>query len=172
MDKLDLNDLSKGLPGVTAPVAVSYCEAAAVCLHIQDHHPTTNLLISGNSQKTIELDWTPVTDQQLRAHNDLQDATEEGAYAISFLLALQETDFTVIERSRKGTGIDYYLGYDDNAFQHSARLEVSGIACATPQSFVSRISQKSKQAAKIDEGLPSYICIVDFGQPHSFFGKA
>jgi hypothetical protein len=47
------------------------------------------------------------------------------------MLIRQLTQFTVIERSRKGTGFDYWLGSEDEAgelpFQNKVRLEVSGI---------------------------------------------
>ena len=57
--------------------------------------------------------------------------TEQAAYGTAFLIIRELTDLTVIERSRKGTGFDYWLGTFDTdegqLFQNKVRLEVSGI---------------------------------------------
>ncbi|MFN6464941.1 MAG: hypothetical protein RMZ41_024410 [Nostoc sp. DedVER02] len=47
------------------------------------------------------------------------------------MLIRQLTEFTVIERSRKGTGFDYWLGSEEETgelpFQNKVRLQVPGI---------------------------------------------
>lgn len=66
-----------------------------------------------------------------RCWNDQEYTTEQAAYGIALLLLSKLTEFTVVERSRKGTGFDYWLGKptdsSDLPFQKSMRLEVSGI---------------------------------------------
>ena len=63
-----------------------------------------------------------------RTHNDLQDATEAGACGLAILLVQLFVGYTVVERSVKGTGFDYWLGSENDAlFQNKARLEASGI---------------------------------------------
>jgi hypothetical protein len=49
----------------------------------------------------------------------------------AILLMRALTGYTVIERSRKGTGFDWWLGTEDNLFQGKVRLEVSGILRGT-----------------------------------------
>jgi hypothetical protein len=96
----------------------------------------------------------------------MPEATERGASAIAFLLMLQLTDYTVIERSRKGTGFDYWLGHkDDMIFQRAARLEISGILSGTAQTVDTRVAQKKKQTRRSDGALPAYIVVVEFGAP-------
>ena len=99
----------------------------------------------------------------------MQDATEYGAYGISFILIRQLTPFTIIERARKGPGFDYWLGYEDDIlFQKKARLEVSGILRGTDAEINSRSKQKLAQTAPSDGmGLHAYIVIVEFNQPTS-----
>jgi hypothetical protein len=109
-----------------------------------------------------------------RCWNDEEYATEQSAYGLhfAFLLILQLTDLTVIERSRKRTGFDYWLGIQDSTamlpFQRMARLEVSGIRRSSQSQINTRVKQKTKQTGVSDaEGLPAYITVVEFSGPIS-----
>jgi len=55
-----------------------------------------------------------------------------------------------IPANRIGTGIDWWLGTEDDLFQHKARLEVSGHLKATRSSVASRVSLKKKQTKQSD----------------------
>ncbi len=87
--------------------------------------------------------------------------------AILIILAL--TDYTVIRRSRKGTGIDSWLGYQDAdyPFQDAARLEVSGIRRGNDRILNARVSQKIRQTQPSDGALPAYIVVVEFSSPYA-----
>ena len=88
------------------------------------------------------------------------------------MLALHQTDYTVIERSRKGTGFDYMLGdRQEPFFIPKARLEVSGIMHETDGNTVEqRFRQKSKQTLKTDTTrLPAYVAVVEFSKPKAIF---
>ena len=94
------------------------------------------------------------------------------AYGVAILLILQLTTLTVIERSRKGTGFDYWLGSQDSTtmlpFQRMARLEVSGIRKGNRSQIKARVKQKTEQTGVSDaEGLPAYIIVVEFSRPIS-----
>ena len=83
------------------------------------------------------------------------------------------TDFTVIERSRKGTGFDYLLGEKHGDFYDpKARMEVSGISKETSTNTVlARYQAKVKQTDKSDDTMfPAYISIVEFSTPKALFG--
>ncbi|ETW93058.1 MAG: hypothetical protein ETSY2_52085 [Candidatus Entotheonella gemina] len=105
----------------------------------------------------------------LDAWADEQEATEYGACGIAILIILALTDYTVIRRSRKGTGIDYWLGYQDTdyPFQDAARLEVSGIRRGNDRVVAARVSQKIRQTKPSDEALPAYIVVVEFSRPYA-----
>ena len=82
------------------------------------------------SSPPLPLTWPATTDQARNCYNDRQFAAELGAYGIAVLLVERLTDLTVVERSRKGTGFDYWLGPKGRAqplFQDKQKLEVSGI---------------------------------------------
>jgi hypothetical protein len=134
--------------------------------------PGVILEVEGEFSTRFQLDWQLVTEQARRCWNDEEYTTEQAAYSIAFLLILQLTNLTVIERSRKGTGFDYWLGSQDSnlmlPFQRMARLEVSGIRKGSRSQINARVKQKTEQTRASDaEGLPAYIIVVEFSRPIS-----
>src|ERR1700680_191776 len=76
------------------------------------------------------------------------------------------TIYTVVERSRKGTGFAWWLGTEDNLFQGKARLEVSGILRGTTRRINSRIKARIGQTRQSDNlALTAYVVVVGFGTP-------
>lgn len=163
---LDLNDLGNGLPAITPDFGRALAEAGGVCLESQGHVQGVQLRVRGYSDKLYPLAWPSITEQTRRCWNDPEDATENGAMGIAVLLAQREIGYTVIERSWKGTGFDYWMG-DKSAypFQHKARLEISGIRKGNDQQVKARVQQKLKQTDRSDGILPAYVIVVEFGQP-------
>ena len=67
--------------------------------------------MEGIRTNPFSLAWEDTFDDQLqRTYSDEQSVVERAAVAVSVVLALRTTAYTVIERSRKGTGFDYMLG--------------------------------------------------------------
>ena len=165
---LDLNSLGNGLPAITPNFGMALAEAGGVCLESQNHARGVQLRVRGYSNRCYPLTWPPITEQALRCWNDHEVATEHGAMGIAVLLAQKEIGYTVIERSRKGTGFDYWMG-DVSAypFQNKARLEISGIREGNDQQVKARVQQKLKQTDRSDGALPAYVIVVEFGQPHA-----
>ncbi len=169
---LNLQSLNQGLPAITPAFGSAIAEAAAICLTDEAHQPGVTLEVKGEFSTQFKLDWQPVTEQTRRCWNDQEYTTEQAAYGIAFLLILQLTNLTVIERSRKGTGFDYWLGSQDSAitlpFERMARLEVSGIRKGNRSKINARVKQKIEQTGASDpEGLPAYIIVVEFSRPIS-----
>jgi hypothetical protein len=104
-----------------------------------------------------------------QTYADPDEAVEDGACAVAILLVRRITGRTKLELSRKGTGIDYWLGLPDDPgrpFQSKARLEVSGLLKGTDAQVNARVSQKQRQTQRSDStGLPVYVVIVEFGRP-------
>jgi len=144
-------------------------QAAVVCLDHQAHTSAVHLVVDGNFTATFSLSWSEeVTEAKRRFWNDLEDATQQGAYAVAILLIRALTGITVIERSRKGTGFDWWLGTEDNLFQGKARLEVSGILRGTTRRINSRIKARMGQTRQSDHlALTSYVVVMEFGTPRS-----
>ena len=171
---LDLNDLSNGLPAISPAWGAALAEVAGVCLESQGHAPSIQLYLYGYRNNVYKLAWPMITDQSRRTWNDLQEATEYGATAIAVLLAKREIGYDVVERSVKGTGIDYWMGDESDGppFQHKTRLEISGILKATGDSedavkreVSARVREKLKQTDRSGDTLPAYAIVVEFGSP-------
>lgn len=139
-----------------------------MCFDDQKHVSGAVIKIDGSFDREFSIVWQNVTDQMRRCWNDLEVTTENGAYAVALLLIKKLTDYTVVQRSRKGTGFDYWLGLkDDYLFQEMAKLEVSGIRNGTAKSISERKAIKIKQAQKTNNQLESYVVIVEFSTPIS-----
>lgn len=166
--KLELNRLGQEFHYLTSEFGTCLAHAAAICLEDQGHSDRVNLTVNGEFNRTFEIFRPSVTDQMRRTWNDEQVATEHGAYGIAFLLILDLTGLTVIEKSRKGPGFDYWVGEDNgDLFQNKTRLEVSGIRRGNDISMRARMREKIKQTEISDGFYPAYIVVVEFSRPIS-----
>src|SRR5690348_8923062 len=106
MDELDLNVLKVGLPGVSKARGAEHAEACLVCFGLHEHPSGVEFEVKGDYDNTFSVVWDDVlTDQIRRAWNDVDEATESGACGIAFLLILALTEYTIVRKSRKGTGV-------------------------------------------------------------------
>ena len=173
MRVIRLSDITKGLPGVTPIEGANLYENCLVEMHRCGHPEEVCIAMSGLTSESISLIWNDKYNEQMnRTYADEQSVTERAAVGVSVLLALELTDYTVIERSRKGTGFDYMLGdKDDPLFVPKARLEVSGIKQESETNTIdSRYRQKVNQMSVSDQTqLPGYISIIEFSTPKAIF---
>jgi len=82
---------------------------------------------------------------------------------IAILLALKLTDYTIVEKSARKNGFDYWLGKkDDILFQKKARLEISGIFNGSEKDINKRYNVKVKQTEQSDAlKIPAYIALLN-----------
>ncbi len=171
---LHLDKIKSGCPGLTIFAAGSLYEACLVSLSRKGHSSGCQLELTGDAPDTLKVIWDEEVDAQMeRTYADQQDATEDGAVCVAVLLALKLTPFTVIERSAKGTGIDYWLGQPgDPLFQKKARLEISGTFDGDEKELEKRYGQKATQATRSSgTGLPAYVSVTAFRFPKSKFAQ-
>jgi len=162
--KLALSSLRRGMEGLSPCKGRELAEAAEVCLHHGRHRSGVQLSVTGHWQTTRALVFEEPSPQALRTHADLQEATESGACALAIVVARDETGMEVIERARKGTGVDYWLGHVVGVFE--ARLEVSGILEGGDGQVARRARQKLEQMVRSDaDGIPGYAAVVEFASP-------
>jgi len=170
IEELFLNSLEKGTPGITGPFGACLADAAAVCLEEQGHCAGTKLLVEGSFKKSFHLWWNQTTEQIRRCWADRDVTTEHGACGVAILLAARFTRYTVLERSYRGTGFDYWLGTDDTPdtlFQRKVRLEVSGIRRGQSVLIDRRAKQKLQQVKRYESPLPTLVIVVEFSEPRS-----
>lgn len=171
---LDLLALCDGLPTLTPARGRAFAEAAGVSFeaagHLQDE---AIMVVRGLVNEEWLTRWPAVTEQMRRTYNDIPEATEEGAYGLAILVVRAITRLTVVERSAKGTGFDYWLGEDTGyPFQNKARLEVSGMLHGTASQVNARVRQKENQTRLSDKSrLPAYVVVVEYGEPQARVSK-
>lgn len=107
---LDLEELARGMPGLSPRMGAAMAEAAAVCLDDCGHHTPVPLTVDGDESRLYDLEWAPIGDQARRAWADEQRATEEGAYGIAILVVSNIRGHAALGRSMRGSGFDYWMG--------------------------------------------------------------
>jgi len=170
---LVLMRLGEGCPALTPDCGRSLAEAAAVCLEDQGHGSGIRLIVVGEYEGSFSIVRPVVTDQMRRCYNDPDEATENGACGVAILLVQELAGLTVVERSRRGTGFDYWLGPEEwYPFQNQARLEVSGIRTGSSGDIKARVKQKLQQTQQSDALLlPAYVVVVEFSRPMAEVAK-
>lgn len=161
---LCLSALARGMEGLSPAKGLELAEAASVCLGHGRHRSGVELAITGHWQRTRPLVFDEPSPQARRTHADLQEATESGACALAIAVARDETGMEVVERARKGTGVDYWLGRTVGVFE--ARLEVSGILAGGRPELERRVRQKLAQIQRAGPSdVPGYAAVVEFTDP-------
>jgi hypothetical protein len=164
-----LDTLAVAFPHIPPACGTMLAQAAILCLDKQGHVSGVPLTVKGSHIGVYTLHWSDrVTEPMQRFWNDWDEATEQAAYAVALVLMRAVTGYTVVERSRKGTGFDWWLGNDDNIFQAKARLEVSGILRGTEKRIRTRVLAKTRQTQQSDSvQLPAHVVVVEFGKPQA-----
>lgn len=170
-----IHDIKMGMPGISPAVGTQLYEAFMVCMIRLNHISTTKLSLAGEKEMTLSLHWDNYYNDQIdNSWKDQEYCTDHAAVCLSALLVKECTEYTIIQRSRKGTGIDYWLGKDtESPFMNSARLEVSGIFRESKTNTLDgRLKIKKKQSTASEyTKLPAYISIVEFSKPKAIFVK-
>jgi hypothetical protein len=174
---ISLAELRHPMPALTESGGGVMAEAASVCLAHCGHGISVKMEVyrgaDSPSAITCTIDRLVVTETLMRAYDDLQDATEDGAYGVAIMLLKRLEGYSVVKRARKRTGFDYWLGNEgDLSFQNRARLEVSGILTGDLSTARARLAQKLKQTIPTDyTQLPAYVVVVGYWHPASWVVK-
>jgi hypothetical protein len=177
MFEIDLDELRKGLPGFT-PIAGSFlAEAAIFCLEYCGHKTGVELNLElDDGQEQISLNWySELSPDAASTWQDEQELVEYAAVGIALPLILQVTDYSDVQRARKGSSVDFWLGRkDEYGFPIlEALLEVSGILKENPGNTLNaRLKQKKQQVQRSPyRNLPVYIIVVEFSMPKAKLEK-
>jgi hypothetical protein len=163
---LHLLSLAEGALGVTPAFGLFMAEAASVCFAERGHRSPVKLQVEGDLSAVFGVQVLEVTRQMRNAHHDQDEATEYGACAVAALILRDLMGLTVLRRSKKGTGFDYWLAPETSPlFRNASRLEVSGIRRGGEREIRARVRAKERQLAQSDASLPIYIAVVEFGSP-------
>lgn len=105
--------------------------------------------------------------------NDMEEATEYGAYGVALLAVARVVGATFAERSYKGPGYDFHLlppgaaqpADPDDIFGNKWALEVSGTLAGGTTEARARMRKKRKQVAEAKKAQPTLVAIVEFSEP-------
>ncbi len=151
-------------PGISEAVCASYTEAAEVCFARHHGPPLTELKIEccGNISAKV-LEWKQPDDDAIRAWNNRDDATRDGAYIVSLTTVEAELGKVALSRAETRTGADYYVGESGSKdLEEAYRLEVSGTDAGKRAELRSRLRKKERQALAGNSPLPAYASVVGF----------
>ncbi|MEL6590913.1 MAG: hypothetical protein AAFQ87_00185 [Bacteroidota bacterium] len=175
---IQLERLQEGLPAISPAFGAFLVEACQVCLAQAEHESGVELGVIGDINDQLALQWEGELTEQIRnSWLDLGEATEYGATAMAILLVLALTDLTVVGRSVKGTGFDYWLGPAESSreserFEEKVRLEISGILSGDLKLIERRVKAKLRQTQRSDHlGLPALVIVTEFRKLLSYFAE-
>jgi hypothetical protein len=115
-------------------------------------------------QENLELAWTAPDVRTQMTHANELDATEDGAYAVSFAVATH-AGYTVGRRAHHGSGSDYLLTRQGEPENDFVRLEVRGIArikLADRRLLDRALEAKVDQLGQGDLDRPGIAMVVGF----------
>jgi hypothetical protein len=162
---LQLADLGQRHPGVTKAVGDTYAEAASVCLSRHHESPIDVTAEYRAEGAECSLPWTPPSPSISRAHANTIDATEQGAYAVSFAAIEAIAGLVAVRRAETLTGADYYVapaGEDPDDMETCLRMEVSGVDAGGETVVRARLRQKLSQTEAGRSNLPALAAVIGF----------
>jgi len=164
---LRLSSLMDGMPGLTPAWGAVMAEAASVCLESQGHRLSVDLRVDGDFRELLVVQRLEVSEQMRNAHRNGDKTTEHGAYGVALLTVSRLTGETVLNQSWTMTGFDYRLGprQEEESFQDSTRLEISGIRKGTERTIRARVQEKITQMKSHPWIGPSLVAVVEFSRP-------
>lgn len=167
-----LEHLEEGYYSLSKRKAAAHAEASFYCLTAQNQVSGVEMEVQGTFTETFCIVWDyTMTEQIERTWRERNEATDEGACGIAFLLITNLTEYNDIGRAYHLSGFDYYLGFKgaQEPFDKAAKLEVSGIRAAKKNSEITqRVKEKLDQTNVSDgDGLPTYVIVVEFSAPIS-----
>jgi hypothetical protein len=167
MRKLPLHSLSDRHLGLTRAIAETYIEAASVCFS-RHHIPPVELAVEDmNSSSTCDVEWSVPDLRTERAHANLIDATEAGAYAVCLAAVELERGLVAVGRAETRTGADYYVAGPDHTghdLEDCIRLEISAVDKGASATLKQRLREKLQQARNGDSNRPAVAAVVGFAR--------
>ena len=171
---LDLDKIHQALPRVRTSLVDYIYDAAVFLLHHHRHQSGLRCEIRSldESLHFARFEWTrPYSERMMNTFGDTVYAVEFAAEGIACLTVRATTNYTVIKRSQRNDGVDFWLAESDDidtfTYQFAARLESKGISEArNPSDIKAKVYEGINQSKRSDKArLPAYIIVTDFGKP-------
>ena len=149
-------------------------QSILMCMQEHNHLPGVPCDIKDfeESLAAAEILWTREFSEKIaKMFGVPSNAAELAGEGIAFLTILAITDYTILERSNKGTGVDFWLGYKDDVaesnFQRAARMEVKGRTRLENDSQIRDVVRKGLKQTRRSAAtrLPAYVILTEFSRP-------
>lgn len=163
--QLRIDRLHERHVGVTEGLALSYHEAARVCLDRHHGSPQDFAVVDNDAVQPVAVAWEACDQRTRNAWANQDDTTEAGAYCFALANAEFTRGLVAVSRAKTRTGVDYYLGPPGTTpedLETSLRLEVSGTDEGSLGTLNARLRQKMEQAGRGDSNLPALATVVGF----------
>ncbi|MCH8309432.1 MAG: hypothetical protein IIB17_02905 [Chloroflexi bacterium] len=160
----NLHELHERHPGLTEFLCKSFAEAAEVCLY-RYHEPPINIDIEyRNQESTRTLNWSVPNGVAKNAWNNRDDATRDGAYAVSLAVLEAEDNLVTYGRADTKTGADWWIGLPGGSpdYEDKIRLEVSGTDAGSLSEIRQRLRRKIQQTLDGNSDTPAIAAVVGF----------
>lgn len=166
--QLDFSRIDECFRGLDATTIAAFVVAASVCIerrHDSDMFiPLDARHTHEERERALSIRWTRPTEDQLRTHDNDEDAARDGAYATAFLVAPETLGLRVIARRRAKDGADWIAEVIDAAPTRRVLVEVSGLieGDETTNPAKKRLGVKVKQLRDGKSGWEAIAFVVDF----------
>jgi hypothetical protein len=173
---IDLRDLAVAGPRLHRSARDFFGASASRCLReARRRGPIALKLEFERNVRTLSVRTHRMTAPLLATFNDLQDATEHGAYGLALATAAIELGATIANRSYKGQGFDFHLNPPghadtvdpDDIFAGTWGLEATGVLEGDRATIDARLTQKRLQVADASETRRVLIAVVEFSEPRT-----
>jgi hypothetical protein len=152
-------------PGLTAEVAAYYAQAARVCLD-RHHLPPIQVAVENSTkQSTVEIHWSATNELEKIAWANADDATRDGAYAVTLVVVEQQEGLVAVLRAHTRSGADYFIaprGTPRGDVENATRLEISGVDRGDGRAVRARLLQKMDQARRGESDRPAMAAVMGF----------
>jgi hypothetical protein len=177
MEIIKIESLRETVTAISQVQCEFLLENCITALENGGHRSGCRFTVYGDAKKEYGLTWGRLVNKA--GYQEPIKVVEHAAEALSFFLSTDLTGYTVVEEAIFGTGIDYWLGYEEGHHLYQpnnfirARLEISGIEREIAgNSLEKRVRSKMKQTKPTDgTRLPAFISVVEFSTPKAFFAK-
>jgi hypothetical protein len=168
---IKLAELKTGFPHVPKHEGAAHANAVVIALDQAAHVSGVAMQVEGEFAGSYDIKWSFKITQAMRSYwNDLDVVAEQGAVGVALLLMRAKTGLTVVERARKKTGFDWWLGPESSLLfqKKQVRLEVSGILRGDTSRVNARLKKRSEQTKQSDDtNLKAYVIVVEFSSPRA-----
>lgn len=171
---LNVDDLTTDIPALTRSFAGLMQEAIAMCMREHNHLPgvSCDLRDFATVLARAEVVWTnEFTDRIAKAFGSTANAAELAGEGMAILTIIAMTDYTIVERSIKGSGVDFWLGHiedtTEKTIQRAARMEVKGRTRIESDGRIhSAVRAGMKQTTRsAATKLPVCVVLTEFSRP-------